>query len=107
MKSSWMRSAWTCSVSSLSKRSTSSERSASARRTSILGGSSCRPPDLERMHLLRQLEDLPGEAEQFLVLLVFVLHGRPLLIGHDLSLHVRAVLADHHERGEEDGLERD
>jgi hypothetical protein len=55
----------------------------------------------------RQLEDLVREREQLLVLLILLLHGLPLLIGEHLTLRVRSVLTDHHERREEDRLERD
>src|SRR3954447_2746326 len=57
--------------------------------------------------LFGQLQDLAREVEQLLVLLVFLLDRLPLLVGENLSLGVRPVLADHHERGEEDRLERD
>jgi hypothetical protein len=40
-------------------------------------------------------------------LLILVLHRLPLLVGDHLPLRVGAVLADHHERREEDRLERD
>ena len=46
---------------------------------------------------LRQLEDLVGEVEQFLVLRVLLLDGLPLLVGQHLTLSVGSVLADHHE----------
>src|SRR5262249_31116664 len=47
-----------------------------------------------------------GQLEQLLVLAILLLHGPPLLIGYYLALRFRAVLADHHEGGEEDRLER-
>src|SRR5439155_7234403 len=54
--------------------------------------------------LRRQIQDLLREVEQLLVLVVLVLHGLPLLVREDLTLGVDAVLADHHERREEDRL---
>src|SRR3954451_7705151 len=57
--------------------------------------------------LFGQLQDLAREVEQLLVLLVFLLDRLPLLVGENLSLGVRPVLADHHEGREEDRLERD
>jgi hypothetical protein len=56
---------------------------------------------------LRQVENLPRHVEQLLVLLLLLLDELPLVVGQDLSLRVRAVLADHHERRQEDRLERD
>jgi hypothetical protein len=56
---------------------------------------------------VRELEDLMREVEQLFVLRVLFLDGLPLLVGDRLTLRVRAVLADHHEGGEEDRLERD
>jgi hypothetical protein len=41
-----------------------------------------------------------------LVLFVFFLDRLPLLVGDHLTLGVGTVLADHHERREEDRLER-
>jgi hypothetical protein len=57
--------------------------------------------------LRRQPKDLPREVQEIIVLTVLLLHRPPLLVGDDLALRVGAILADHHEGGEEDGLERD
>ena len=56
---------------------------------------------------LRQVEDLPAEIEQLLVLLLLRLHELPFVIGQDLPLLVRPVLADHDEGREEDGFQAD
>src|SRR5262249_32423772 len=61
----------------------------------------------EGMHLLRQVEDLTGELEELLVLVILFLDGLPLLVRDHLALGVGAVLADQEERREEDRLERD
>src|SRR5215207_2371066 len=57
--------------------------------------------------LLSQVEDVAGELQELLVLLVLLLHRPPLLVGNHLPLGVGAVLADHHKGGKEDRLERD
>jgi hypothetical protein len=46
----------------------------------------------------RELEDLPRQREQLLVLLLLLLDELPLMSGECLPLLVRAVLADQHER---------
>jgi hypothetical protein len=53
-----------------------------------------------------QFENLVGQLDQLPVLLVLFLHHLVLLVGGGLSLEVGAVLADHHERRQEDRLER-
>jgi hypothetical protein len=58
------------------------------------------------VHRLRQLEDLVREVEQLDVLLVLFLDRPPLQVGDHLALCIGPVLADHHERREEDRLER-
>src|SRR5262245_60136143 len=60
-----------------------------------------------RVDRLRQYQDLVREPEQLLVLLVLLPDRLPLLVRDHLTLGVGSVLADHHERREEDGLERD
>ena len=49
------------------------------------------------MKLLGQREDLFGQVEQLLVLLVLLLHRRPLLVGEYLPPGVGTVLADQDE----------
>src|SRR5262245_476739 len=61
----------------------------------------------ERVHLRRQLENLRRQVQELLVLPLFRLDHVPLVVGQDLSLLVRPVLADHDERAQKDGLERD
>jgi hypothetical protein len=58
------------------------------------------------MHGLRQLEDLVGQLDQLDVLLIFLLDHLPLEVGCGLPLEVGTILADHHERRQEDRLER-
>ena len=60
-------------------------------------GLSCRPPCFERVQLPSSTRGSVARVEQFLVLLVLVLRGCPVLIGDNLSFRVRAVLADRHE----------
>ena len=55
---------------------------------------------------LGELQDLVGQLEQLLVLLLFFLDGLPLVVGQDLAFLVGAVLADHDEGRQEDGLQR-
>jgi hypothetical protein len=55
---------------------------------------------------LRQLEDLAGQLDQLLVLVVFFLHHLPLQIRGGLPFEVGPVLADHHERRQEDRFQR-
>src|SRR5207253_1687423 len=64
----------------------------------------------ERADFLGEVKDLVGEVEQLLVLVVLLarqlkqplilavllLHGSPLLVGQQLALGFRAVLANHH-----------
>jgi hypothetical protein len=59
------------------------------------------------VHGLGQLEDLVGEVEQLEVLRVLLLDQLPLLVGGHLAGRVGSVLADHHERREDDRLQRD
>jgi hypothetical protein len=59
------------------------------------------------MSRLRKLEDLPREPEQFFVLAFLGLDELPLLVGQHLASFVGPVLADHHERAEEDRLKGD
>jgi hypothetical protein len=59
-----------------------------------------------RADRLRQLENLVREAKQLLVLAILVLNCLPCEIGDYSALGVCSVLADHHERREEDRLER-
>src|SRR3954469_6612549 len=61
----------------------------------------------QRPNLFGQLQDLPRQVEQLLVLLVLLLDRAPLLVGDHLALRVGAILADHHEGRQEDRLERD
>src|SRR6185312_9742493 len=68
----------------------------SPRKQESASGTGVRPIVL--VDLAGQLEDLPGERQQVLVLLVLLLHGLPLLVGEHLALGVGAVLTDHHER---------
>src|ERR1700752_4258035 len=56
---------------------------------------------------LGQLEDLLRQVDQLLVLAVLLQDRLPLLVGEDLALRIGPVLADHHERREEDRLEGD
>src|SRR5258706_13129490 len=51
-----------------------------------------------------QIENLPGQVEQFVILLILLLNGVPLLVGHHLAPGIGSGLADHHERGEKDRL---
>src|SRR5438128_5361597 len=53
-----------------------------------------------------ELEDLARQVDQLLVLTLLGLDDRPLVVREDLPFRVGAVLADHHECGEEDRLER-
>jgi hypothetical protein len=48
---------------------------------------------------LGQVQDLVGQPEQLLVLLVFFLDGLPLVVGQDLAFLIGPVLADHHKGG--------
>jgi len=47
----------------------------------------------ESVQLRRQLQNLLRDVEQLVVLLVLVLKGSPLLVGKNLALGVRGVLA--------------
>jgi hypothetical protein len=47
------------------------------------------------------------ELKQLLVLLIFLLHRRPLPVGNDLALGVGAVPADQDEGRKKDRFERD
>ena len=55
---------------------------------------------------LRQLENLIRQLDQLPVLVVLFLDHLPLQVGGGLPLEVGAILADHHERRQEDRLER-
>src|SRR4029077_19193806 len=55
--------------------------------------------------LLREREDLIRELDQLDVLLVLLLHERPLLVGDDLALGVGPVLTDQEKSREKDRLE--
>ena len=57
------------------------------------------------MHLLRQVQDLPRQIQQLLVLRLLGSHQLVLMVRKDLSLHVGTVLTDHHERRQEDRLQ--
>jgi hypothetical protein len=59
------------------------------------------------MHGPGQVEDLLAQLDQLLVLLILLLDHPPLVVGGGLALEVGAVLADHHERRQEDRLQRD
>src|SRR6266516_3069748 len=53
---------------------------------------------------LGQREDLTGDPEQLLVLMLLSLDLPPLVVGQYLTFLIRPVLADHHERRQENGL---
>src|SRR5215207_4887774 len=59
-----------------------------------------------RVDLLGEIEDLVGQAEQPLVLLLLLLDRPPSLVRDHLALLVGAVLADHDECRQEDGFQR-
>ena len=62
---------------------------------------------LQAVDLLREVVDALRERQQVLVLLVLLLNRFPLVRRQHLALRVGAVLRDHHERRQEDRLERD
>jgi hypothetical protein len=51
-----------------------------------------------------EFQDLVGQLQQLLVLLLFFLDRLPLVVGQDLAFLVGPVLADHHKRRQEDRL---
>jgi hypothetical protein len=55
---------------------------------------------------LGELQDLVGDVQQLLVLLLLLLDCLPLVVGQHLALLVGPVLADHHEGRQEYGFER-
>src|SRR6266511_1356288 len=77
------------------------------RRGARAGGIGRRARCGHRVDGLGELQDLVGQTQQLLVLLLLLLDRLPLVVGHDLALLVRAVLADQHKRRQEDGLQRD
>lgn len=58
------------------------------------------------MDLLGEIEDLSGQAQQRLVLLLLLLDCPPILVRDHLALLVGAVLANHDKCRQEDGLQR-
>ncbi len=68
-------------------------------------GSGLRRDGRVRVHGARELEDLVGDVEQLAILIVLLLNRLPLRVGDDLPFGVGSVLADHHERREEDRLQ--
>jgi hypothetical protein len=55
---------------------------------------------------LGELQDLVGDVQQLLVLLLLLLDCLPLVIGQHLALLLGPVLADHREGRQEYGFER-
>jgi len=54
---------------------------------------------------LGELQDLVGDVQQLLVLLLLLLDCLPLVVGKHLALFIGPVLADHHEGRQEYGFE--
>jgi len=54
---------------------------------------------------LGELQDLVGDVQQLLVLLLLLLDCLPLVVGQHLALLIGPVLADHHEGRQEYGFE--
>jgi DNA-binding CsgD family transcriptional regulator len=54
---------------------------------------------------LGEVQDLVGQLEQLLVLLLFFLDDLPLVVGQDLAFLIGPVLADHHKGRQKDRLQ--
>jgi hypothetical protein len=63
-----------------------------------------RPGGAERVDGLGELQDLGGQGQQLLVLLLFFLDRLPLVVGQNLAFLVGPVLADHDKGRQEDRL---